>query len=118
MDLNKALAAHADWKVKLRMALSEGRTLDADKIASDCQCEFGIWLKGEGRAIHGAQPAFLSCVESHAAFHRAAGAVARSINMKDYAGADRQMGPGTPFTEASKAVAVAVHRLKRELQAA
>lgn len=115
MDLDNALVAHADWKVKLRMALTDGRALDADKIASDCQCEFGLWLKGDGRRTHGAHPSFLNCVQSHTAFHRAAGAIARSINAKDYAGAERQMGPGTPFTEASNAVAVAVRRLKREM---
>jgi hypothetical protein len=115
MDLDKALAAHADWKVKLRVALADGQKLDAEKLASDCQCEFGQWLMGEGRGAHGADPNFKTCVEAHTTFHRCAGAVARSINAGDIAGASAQLEAGTPFSQASGAVAVAVRRLKQKL---
>lgn len=114
MDLDKALGAHADWKVKLRVALTDKQKLDADKISSDCHCELGLWLKGEGRAIHQASESFRACVEGHTNFHRAAGAIARAINNGDYAGAERQLEAGTPFSDASSTVAVAIRRLKRE----
>jgi methyl-accepting chemotaxis protein len=116
MNLDKALAAHADWKVKLRVALTDHQTLDAGGIASDCKCEFGQWLHGAGRAAHSASASFRQCVEAHADFHKAAGAVARAINAGDYAGAERQLEAGTPFSVASSAVAVAVRRLKRETE--
>jgi hypothetical protein len=114
MDLDKAVGAHADWKVKLRVAIANHQTIDAEKLSSDCQCELGLWLKGEGRGAHGSSPSFGACVEAHSSFHRAAGAVARAINSGDYAGAERQLDAGSPFAEASSAVAVAVRRLKRE----
>lgn len=118
MDLDKAVAAHADWKVKLRVALTDRQKLDAEKLASDCQCELGLWLKGEGRIAYGASPSFKTCFEGHTAFHQAAGAIARSINAGDFAGAERQLGVDTPFAKASSAVAVAIRRLKNEIVSA
>lgn len=118
MNLDHALAAHADWKVKLRVALADHATLDAETLASDCKCQLGLWLHGEGRVAHGASANFKSCVAAHADFHRAAGAVARAINARDYASAEQQLDLGTPFAAASSAVAVAVRRLKVETQAA
>ena len=118
MDLDKALAAHADWKVKLRVALTEHQVLDAERIASDCQCDLGRWLQHEGKAAHSMNPSFRECVEAHTEFHRAAGAVARLINRKDFAGAERQLDVGSDFSGASTRVAVAVRRLKREAEAA
>lgn len=118
MNLDTALAAHADWKVKLRVALADHVTLDAETLASDCKCQLGLWLHGEGRAAHAASANFKACVAAHADFHRAAGAIARTINAKDYAGAERQLDIGTPFAQATSAVAVAVRRLKIETLAA
>lgn len=117
MDLDKALAAHSDWKVKLRVALAKHETLDADRLASDCHCEFGLWLKGEGRAAHGASPNFKMCAESHTEFHRCAGNVARAINAGRMDEAAQELEAGTPFSRSSQAVAVAVRRLKTELAA-
>ena len=115
MDLDHALAAHADWKVKLRVALASKQRLDAASIASDCQCDFGRWLHGDGKRAHGASQNFKSCVESHAEFHRCAGLVAQKINAADYAGAELELGAGNAFSKASTIVAVAVRRLKMEM---
>lgn len=117
MDLDNALATHSDWKVKLRIALATRETLDAERIASDCHCDFGRWLKGEGRARFGASSSFKLCETSHTEFHRCAGQVARQINAGDLAGAERNLGSGTPFTQASQSVAVAIRRLKTEMMA-
>ena len=114
MDLDKAIGAHADWKIKLRRALDEHETLDAERLSADCHCELGQWLHGPGRVALGSNPTFLSCVEAHRDFHAAAGAVARKINAKDYAAATAQLDIGSAFANASTAVAVAVRRLKRD----
>lgn len=114
MDLDRAIAAHADWKVKLRQALDEHGVLDAERLSADCHCELGQWLHGPGRTTLGSNPNFLSCVEAHRDFHTAAGAVARKINAKDYTSAATQLDVGSPFAAASTAVAVALRRLKRD----
>ncbi|MFN3522028.1 MAG: CZB domain-containing protein [Phenylobacterium sp.] len=116
MDFDKATAAHADWKVKLRMALMNGDTLDAETLCSDKHCDLGRWLHGEGRARFAGRPAFGECVEAHKDFHEAAAGVARAINRKDFAAAETLLGAGSRFGEASSKVAVSVRRLKREVE--
>ena len=115
MDLDNALAAHSDWKVKLRIALTKQETLDAAQIGSDCQCDFGRWLKGEGRSAFATCPSFKLCETSHTEFHRCAGQIAGQINRRDFTGAERSLGSGTPFSQASQSVAVAIRRLKSEM---
>lgn len=114
MDFDKAMAAHADWKVKLRIALDNHEMLDAERICSDKNCDLGRWLHGDGRGQCGRAPSFGACVEAHAAFHREAGAVATRINAKDYGRAEQMLGAGSTFADASTNVAVILRRLKRE----
>ena len=114
MDFDKAMAAHADWKVKLRVALDNRTTLDADSICSDRNCDLGRWLHGEGRKQCDRSTSFGTCVEAHATFHREAGGVATMINRKDYGRAEQMLGAGSAFADASTAVVVILRRLKRE----
>jgi hypothetical protein len=118
MDFDKATAAHADWKVKLRVALSNHDTLDAQAICSDRHCDLGRWLHGEARQTLGGNPSFLQCVEAHREFHSCAGQVAEAINRKNDELAERLLGIGAPFSEASMKVAVALRRLRREVEPA
>ena len=118
MDFDKATAAHADWKVKLRVALTNHDTLDAQAICSDRNCDLGRWLHGEARQRLGTNPSFLQCVEAHREFHLCAGKVAEAINRKDDAAAEKMLGMGAPFGEASMKVAVALRRLRREVEPA
>jgi len=116
MDFDKATAAHAEWKIKLRVALQNGETVDAERLCSDKNCDLGRWLHGEGRTRSAGRPAYLECVEAHREFHEQAGNVARAINRKDFAGAEALLDNGSKFAEASSKVAVAVRRLKREAE--
>lgn len=114
MDFDKAMAAHADWKVKLRVALDSREPLDAALICSDKNCELGRWLHGAGRTQCSHAPSFGACVTAHATFHQEAGAVASTINRRDFSRADQMLGAGSAFAEASTTVAVILRRLKRE----
>ena len=116
MDFDKAMAAHADWKVKLRVALQNGDTLDAARICSDKTCDLGRWLHGEARTRWSGNANYLNCVETHRQFHECAGKVAETINRKDFATAEKLLGIGSPFSDASSNVAVAVRRMKREAE--
>jgi hypothetical protein len=118
MDFDKAIAAHADWKVKLRVALDNHGVLDAQAICSDRHCDLGRWLHTEAKHGLGADPNFLQCVEAHREFHEAAGAVAHAINGKSFPAAEQQLAPGSRFSEASSRVAVMLRRLKRDAAAA
>ena len=49
MDLDGALAAHADWKIKLRAAIDNHENIDVAKLSKDNCCAFGMWLHGEAK---------------------------------------------------------------------
>lgn len=117
MDLNQASQAHADWKVKLRMAIAKKETLDAATIRVDNACALGKWLHGEGKTTHGKLKPFGDCVAKHAAFHKAAASVADAINRGDYAAAEKMLDGGTPYAQASSAVGAAILALKKEVAA-
>ena len=114
MNLESAIAAHAEWKAKLRNAILQEEQLDADAISSDNQCPLGQWLHGDGKAKYGTMACYGMCVTRHAEFHKSAGSVARTINAQKYAEAKAMLAYGTPFTEASNAVGVAIIMLRRE----
>ncbi|MDE2372492.1 MAG: cache domain-containing protein [Burkholderiales bacterium] len=108
IDLEQAIEAHRQWKVKLRHAIAEHEQLDAEKICRDDQCPLGKWLHGSGRGRWGTQPRFVELVDKHAAFHRAAGHVAEVINAGQYEQAERLIASGSEFGQASVEVTTAL----------
>jgi len=113
MDLDKAGHAHAEWKVKLRVAISKQEKLDAATIAKDNCCPLGQWLHGDAKSRYGSHPAYRDCVPKHAAFHREAGAVALAINAQEYARATGMLEAGTAYAAASSAVGSSILGLKK-----
>ncbi len=114
-DLDKAVDAHRAWKVKLRSAIAQREQLDADAICRDDRCPLGQWLHGPGGTRWGARPAFVALLDEHAEFHRAAGEVAATINRGAYDQAERLLGSGSHFAEASNRTVTAILRVKRDL---
>ena len=113
MDLDAATQAHTQWKVKLRMAISQQQTLDLATIKADNCCPLGQWLHGEAKGLDGRIPAYRDCVTRHAAFHSAAASVGEAINQKRYAQPEKMLEPGTPYAAATTAVASAILGLKK-----
>lgn len=117
MDLDKASQAHAEWKIKLRMAISKKEQLDARSIGADNCCPLGQWLHGDAKSQYNKLKAYSDCVSKHAAFHREAGQVAQAINQQRYADAEKMLGAGTPYAAATSAVSSAILGLKKEAAA-
>jgi hypothetical protein len=117
MDFEKAGKAHAEWKVKLRMAIAKQETLDAVTIAKDNCCPLGQWLHGQAKSLYGKHPAYRDCVDKHAAFHVQAAAVAKAINARDFGGASKMLDSGTPYAAATSAVGSAILGLKKAASA-
>lgn len=117
MNLEDAITAHVNWKSTLRNAIRTKGRVDAAALSRDDCCDLGKWLHGEGRRRYAAKPAYMRCVEAHASFHREAGRVARLIDQREYDVAERELGLGTSFGEASTNAVVAINRLKREIAA-
>ena len=114
MDLNEAIKAHGEWKMKLRGAIQSQSTLDVATIARDDCCALGKWLHGESRARFGALTSHKECIKHHAVFHKQAAQVATAINNGQYPEAEKMLGSGTPYIAASQAVVMAIGTLKRE----
>lgn len=116
MDLETAIARHAEWKLKFRGAITRQETLDAKTIARDNCCELGQWLYGEGRTRFGQFPAHAACLSRHQAFHVEAGKVAEAINARRFTQAEDMLKAGTPYSTSSSAVGVAIRSLQKETQ--
>ncbi|MBR7782681.1 CZB domain-containing protein [Undibacterium luofuense] len=114
MDLDNAVAKHAEWKVKFRKAITAKEQLDADTIAKDNCCDLGKWLHGESRTKIGGLASYKDCVSRHANFHVEAGKVAKLINKGAYSEAEKALDAGTSYATASSAVSLAIGKLKKE----
>jgi len=114
MDLNQAIAKHAEWKVKFRTAIDKKQQLSVGEIARDNCCDLGRWLHGDGRARHGSLASFQDCQSNHAAFHVQAGRVAQAINDGRYAEAETMLGAVSQYGKASQDVALAIRQLKKD----
>ena len=117
MDFDSALAAHQEWKVKLRGAISAQSQLDAASIAKDDCCALGKWLHGEAKLKYSALAAYRECTDMHARFHREAASVASLINTGDYAKAEAALGAGSPYSLASGKVATSIVQMRRQIAA-
>jgi Chemoreceptor zinc-binding domain len=114
MNIDSAIAKHAEWKLKLRSAILKQDTLDADTISKDNCCDLGKWLHSEAKLKFVRLNSYADCVNKHAAFHAEAGKVAIAINSKKYTEAETMLNAGTPYTAASNAVGSAIMKLKKE----
>ena len=113
-DFDAAIAAHREWKVKLRSAMAEHGRLDADTLCRDDQCPLGRWLHGPGGSRWGSQPSFRALVDKHGEFHTTAGEVARRINMGQMDQAERLIGSGSRFAQLSSEVSTLLTQAKRQ----
>lgn len=114
MDLDSAIGAHGEWKVKLRHAIARKEKVDVATIAADHQCALGKWLHGEARSKYGTLKSYTNCVHKHAEFHREAGKVAAAINAEQYSQAEAMLAGGTAYAAASSAIGGAVLGLRKE----
>lgn len=114
MHLGNAILAHEEWTITFRNAIANRETLDVVTISADNCCDLGQWLYGEGKRLFGQLPIHTDCVSTHELFHREAGRIAEAINANNLAGADDMLATHAPFSEASKALAVAILRLKED----
>lgn len=115
MNLDEAIQAHAQWKIKFRSAISKKEQMDSVKISADSCCPLGMWLYGEAKTKYCHLNSYKDLLQKHATFHREAGKVASAINAKKYVEATAMLDPGTPYMSASSATGVAISTLKKEV---
>lgn len=113
MDLDGAISSHVAWRMKLRGAISRKEILDAAGIRAAARCELGKWLGGEGRATRGDLPELAALAQCHERFHQEAARVAEAVNAKEYAKAEKMLGSGSEYTQASTEVGKAILALQQ-----
>ncbi|MBT9559897.1 MAG: CZB domain-containing protein [Myxococcales bacterium] len=113
MDYDKVMAAHSEWKTKLRGALLRQEKLDAANISRDDCCSLGKWIHGPESSSVRSHAAFGACKTKHAEFHREAGKVAAAINAARYAEAETLLGSTSAYSRVSSEVITAILSLKK-----
>jgi methyl-accepting chemotaxis protein len=113
LDVDSIIDAHRQWKVKLRDAIENRSTVDVQTLRRDDCCALGKWIYGDGKARFGHAPRFAELIERHRRFHQVAADVGEIINRKDYRAAEEAIAPGTPFSEATRAVVQVLSAAKR-----
>lgn len=99
-EINQAISAHGQWKVKFRDFMDGKLDLDPNVVKQNNQCQFGKWLEGDGRKLM-AKGDFDEIHRLHTEFHKAAGDVVVKKKAGDVAGAQAALGPSGAFTKAS-----------------
>ncbi len=115
IDIDTAIAAHENWKLRLQNYL-EGKSsedLKPEVVCQDDRCDLGKWLHGTGQMRLGAYPAFSVLVARHKYFHLQASTVVAltQAGEKDKAG---QTLAGS-YRHASNQVVLLLKELKRGL---
>ena len=117
IDLDAAVEKHAEWKIKLRRAISNQEQLDTPSISKDNCCQLGQWLYGDGKSKFGHDREFHSLTDLHRAFHVEAGKVAELINAGRYSEAEQALLNDKSYSNASDAVRNAIYALKKRVAA-
>lgn len=112
VDLDAAIEKHAEWRLKLRAAISHREELVTATIAKDNCCQSGQWLYGAGRSKFGTRREFPSLVAMHKVFRAEAAEVSELINERQYAEAERALNNGTSYSDAPVSVHDAIVTLK------
>ena len=75
-EIDKAIAAHGQWKQKLRTAIDTGECESTPaKVKMDCNCSFGKWLHERIEPSAKDNHFYEEAVSLHAQFHQEAGSI-------------------------------------------
>ncbi|MBL8719648.1 MAG: CZB domain-containing protein [Myxococcales bacterium] len=96
--LEAAIAAHSAWKARFKKFMAGELVLDAQVVEKPDGCDFGKYLKGDGRADLGG--AFGDIDAAHAHFHRVAAEVVRCQHGGKKAEAEKALETSGVFTQA------------------
>jgi hypothetical protein len=104
--IQKAIAAHASWKARLRSAINTGIfDVAPEVIKLDNQCEFGKWMYGPVfSAAEKQSQNYRTAMELHAKFHREAAQIVEWATTGKKEEAMKAMSIEGSYTKASSAL--------------
>lgn len=102
-NMQKAIAAHGQWKERLIQAIEAGQSdFDPQVVKQPDQCEFGKWLYGSEISAEAKRSSYYEkAVDLHAKFHVEAGQVLSAALQGDKDGAKGLMAPESEFSKLS-----------------
>lgn len=119
MDLDDAIASHAEWKKRLTDYLrAPDQSLDPGVVGRDDVCELGQWIhepSGERDPVRSTR-AFSELREHHAKFHEAAADVVRRANDGQHVTAEAALGSGSVFARYSSMVVRSIMQVRASLR--
>ncbi len=101
-EINKAIAAHGQWKQKLRTAIDSGECESTPgRVKQDNNCSFGKWLYERIDPEIKGSTFYHTIVKLHAEFHQEAGNILDEALNGDKNIASSQIGLGSQFAKLS-----------------
>lgn len=115
LDIDTAIAAHENWKLRLQNYLDGKSTEDLkpELVCQDDRCDLGKWLHGAGKMRLGAYPAFSVLVARHKYFHLQASAIVALAQAGEKDKASQTLAGS--YRYASSQVVLLLKELKRGL---
>lgn len=115
IDIDSAIAAHENWKLRLDAYLkgTSSEKFDPAVVCLDDRCDLGKWLHGAGRERLGKYPAFSVLVARHKYFHLQASTVLLQQQAGDTEAAEKTLN--SSFKHGSNQVVLLLKELKRGL---
>jgi hypothetical protein len=115
IDIDTAIAAHENWKLRLQNYVNGQSTEDLrpEFICMDDRCDLGKWLHGAGTQRLGKFPAFAVLIARHKYFHIQASSVVAMTQSEQKDEATRVLEGS--YRHASTQVILLLKELKRGL---
>lgn len=115
MDLNAAILAHTNWKLKIFTAAKSGNQekLNPAAVGRDNACPLGQWLYGEGKTLLVGTAEYRELLKTHAEFHRHVAALITQINQGNSGQAETAVNDkSSAFSQTSLKVVSLLMKLK------
>jgi len=115
-EITQAVAAHGQWKSKLRLAIDTGQSEPTpERVKQDCNCGFGKWLYNGIDDANKASDDYQLIKRLHADFHKEAGAILEMGLNGDKGNANAKMSIDSPFSKISADLTKAMMAWKEKL---
>ena len=119
MNIDEAIKAHSDWKMKLQRYLANpDGSINVDNLSQDNKCPLGEWMHLLTND-HSAKsfPELELLINEHKKFHKAAADIVRRKDKGEDIKADISLGGTSDFANASMNVVSLLMKLKRHVAA-
>jgi methyl-accepting chemotaxis protein len=111
----KSIAAHGQWKVRVRQAIDTGKSeWSVDQVKVDDQCVLGQWIYADAVARFPSDPLVEEIREPHRQFHQEAAKVLSLALMGRKAEAERLLELGSAYAEISGSLVRALQKLGQQ----